>query len=329
MRRNQIKNPYLRFTFCVGLFPPAAGHVRRLFLPLLFIFAVYQSNAATQYPLTFLDSLERQVTLASVPKRLITIGPANTEIIFAIGAEKQLVGVDKYSNYPQAAKEITQIGGLISPFFDKIVSLNPDLVIVGASTNPEIVDKLVDLGVTVAKIAPSNLNEIYGATDLLGQIFDRQPHANQVVAKMKQRVNRVQEVVHAIPKTERLWVFYELWHDPLRSAGPGSFIHELIELAGGVNIAGDAKTAWPHFSLETLVARNPQVIFTTRKESLTELEAGHRKAWTGISAVETNRIYLLDADEISRPGPRVVRAIEAIAQSLYPERFEADTANKQ
>ena len=289
------------------------------------VFAISYSSAATQYPFTFRDSLEREIMLASVPKRLISIGPANTEILFAIDAGKQVAGVDGYSNYPQTAKQLTQVGSLVSPAFDTIVALNPDLVIVGTSISKEIVDRLAALGINAAAIAPENLNEIYKAIELLGQICDKSPQANQVVAQMKRRVKRVQEVVEPIPKAKRRSVFYELWHDPLRSAGPGSFIHELIELAGGVNIAGDAKTAWPHFSLEALVGRNPQVIFTTRRESLTELKEGHRKAWNGISAVGANRIYLLDADEISRPGPRVVQALEAIAQGLYPEQFEEKT----
>ena len=318
MIKKKIKIPSLRLTFLLlfllphSVLGPSLGH------------------AETQYPLTFLDDLKRELTLTVAPKRLISIGPANTEILFAIGAEQQLVGVDKYSDYPKAAKQIEQIGGLLSPFFDKIVALNPDLVIVGTSTHPEIMDKLVALGIPVVFISPENLNGIYKGIALLGQICDKSSEANQVVLQIQRRVKRVREVVEPIPKSERKSVFYELWHDPLRSAGPGSFIHELIELAGGVNIVGDAKTAWPLFSLESLVARNPQVIFTSRKKSITELLEGHRKAWNGISAVEAKRVYLLNGDETSRPGPRVVRALEALAQALYPEQFKEkmETGNK-
>ena len=293
------------------------------FLLSLSMFGGALSYAAPQYPLTFIDDRDREITLTAPPKRLISIGPANTEILFAIGAEQLLVGVDKYSDHPKAAKQITQIGGLLSPFFDKIVALNPDLVIVGTSTHPEIIGKLVALKVPVASIAPANLNEIYKRTRLLGQLCNKSANAAQVIRQMKERVQRVREVIDPIPKSERKSVFYEVWYDPLQSAGPGSFIHDLIELGGGVNIAGDAKTAWPLFSLETLIARNPEVIFTTRKRSVTELLEGHRKAWNGISAVQAKRVYQLNGNEISRPGPRVVRALEAMAQALYPEQFKA------
>jgi iron complex transport system substrate-binding protein len=280
------------------------------------------SHAELEYPFTFLDDNKREITLTSAPKRIISIGPANTEILFAIGAEQLLVGVDRYSDYPEAAKKIERVGGLLSPFFDKIVALNPDLVIVGTSTHPEIMDKLVALNLRVASIAPKNLDKIYQRIELFGQICDKSAEADQVVRQMKDRVKSVREVVEIIPKSERKTVFYEVWYDPLQSAGPGSFIHALIELGGGINIAGDAKTAWPLFSLETVVARNPQVIFTTRKKSVTELLEGHRKAWNRISAVEAKRVYQLNGDEISRPGPRIVRALEAMAQRLYPELFE-------
>ena len=288
------------------------------------------SHAELEYPFTFLDDNKREITLTSAPKRIISIGPANTEILFVIGAEQLLVGVDRYSDYPEAAKKIERVGGLLSPSFDKIVALNPDLVIVGTSTHPEIMDKLVALNLRVASIAPKNLDKIYQRIGLFGQICDKSAEADQVVRQMKDRVKSVREVVEPIPKSERKTVFYEVWYDPLQSAGPGSFIHALIELGGGINIAGDAKTAWPLFSLETVVARNPQVIFTTRKKSVTELLEGHRKAWNGISAVEAKRVYQLNGDEISRPGPRVVRALEAIAQALYPEQLKAkmETKNK-
>ena len=288
------------------------------------------SHAELEYPFTFLDDRKREITLAVAPKRIISIGPANTEIIFAIGAEQLLVGVDRYSDYPEAAKQITRIGGLLSPSFDKIVALNPDLVILGASTHPEIMDKLVALNVPVATILPENLDEIYQRIGLFGQICDKSAKAEQVIRQMKGRVKRVREVIDAIPKSERKSVFYEVWYDPLQSAGPGSFIHDIIELGGGINIAGDAKTAWPLFSLETLIVRNPEVIFTTRKKSVTELLEGHRKAWNRISAVEAKRVYQLNGNEISRPGPRVVRALEAIAQALYPKQFKekTETGNK-
>ncbi len=315
-----------RFTFHVSRF---TLHVLRMILLLIPCLSIAEGDEATKYPFTFVDNLGREVTLPSVPQRIVSIGPANTEILFAIGAGEWVVGVDRFSDYPPAAKQLEQVGGLISPAFDKVVALNPDLVIVGISIDRDSIDKLASLGLNVALIAPSNLNDIYKAIQLIGQMTHRQSQSEKVVADMQARVKAVRAVVAKIPKEQRLRVFYELWHDPLRSAGPGSFIHDLMEMAGGINIAGDTKTPWPHFSLETLVARDPQAIFITRKESLQELKDGHRKLWSGLAAVRTSRIYLLNGDEISRPGPRSVRALEAIVRALYPEQFKEEMEGRK
>lgn len=274
----------------------------------------------TTYPFTFADDLGRKVTIPAAPKRIVSIGPSNTEILFAIGAGDLVVGVDSYSDYPPEAKRLKPVGDLQWPAFDKIVALEPDLVFVIHLAH-ENIGKLTSLGLKVAVIAPSNLNQICKTLQLMGQVVNRQSQAQQVVLSMQGRVKAVQDAVAKISKDQRLRVFYEIWSDPIRTAGPGSFLHDLIEIAGGINIAGDAKTPWPNFSLEALVERDPQVIFTSRQESLQELKSHQRKPWSKLTAVQTSRVYLLDENEIFRPGPRVVRGLEAMAKYLYPKQF--------
>lgn len=277
---------------------------------------IYTAGLETiTYPFTFADDLGRKVTIPAAPKRIVSIGPSNTEILFAIGTGNLVVGVDSYSDYPPEAKRLKPVGDLQSPAFDKIVALEPDLVFVIHLAH-ENIGKLISLGLKVAVIAPSNLNQIYKTIQLMGQVVNRQSQAQQVVLSMQGRVKAVQDAVAKISKDQRLRVFYEIWSDPIRTAGPGSFLHDLIEIAGGINIAGDAKTPWPNFSLEALVERDPQIIFTSRKESLQEIKSHRRKPWSKLTAVQTGRVYLLDENEIFRPGPRVVRGLEAMAKYL-------------
>lgn len=272
------------------------------------------------YPFTFTDDAGQRVTITRRPERIIAIGPSATEKLFAIGAGEQVVGVDEFSNYPAEVARIPKVGSLRTPSFETIVALDPDLIFV-INTSSEHRGRLEALGYTVAHVVPTNLQAIYERIDLLGRIVDRQAEAAQVVEQMQARVADILQRVASEPEAQRPRVFHEVWGDPLMTAGPGSYIHELIELAGGVNIAADADTEWPRLSLEVVVERNPQVILTTFHNTVEELRTGMRAAWQGIDAVQNGRIHQLDEDEIARPGPRIVLGLEAVARALHPDRF--------
>ena len=279
------------------------------------------AGAESRYPLTFTDDLGRPVTLPEEPRRIVSIGPSITEILFAVGAGEQVVGVDRFSNYPPEAAAVASVGSLTAPSYDTVVSLQPDLVFLSISSESEVVAALEALGLRTAVLAPERLDAVVDAILRVGVITNRQGEAEALAAGIRARIEAVRAATASIPREQRVRVFYELWHDPLRSAGPGTYIHDLIEAAGGVNIAGDAPAPWPHFSHEALVARDPQVIITADAGSFNEIVAGRRAQWNGVSAVRERRVHLLDRDVLNRPGPRVVQALEEIARALYPDRF--------
>ena len=281
------------------------------------------AGASTQYPLTLTDDAGRQVTIPSRPERIISLAPSNTEILFAIGAGDRVVGVDSFSDYPAQVKDLPKLGGVNDTNYEQIVALEPDLALTIGGTE-EQVQKLEELGIPTVVIQPETLDEVLASIEQVGRIVDAQAGAARVVEDMRARIEAVRARVADIPDDQRVRVFYEVWNDPLMTVGPGAFIHDVITAAGGANIAADTGQAWPQISLEAVVSEDPQVIIVPRslQASYEELKAGRRKGWEGIRAVRDGRVYAIDDNIISRPGPRLVEGLEQIARWLYPDRFQ-------
>ncbi|BAS29323.1 iron ABC transporter substrate-binding protein [Limnochorda pilosa] len=277
------------------------------------------------YPFTFTDDSGRAVTLEAPPRRVVSLGPSNTEILYAIGAGDRLVGVDVYSDYPPEVEGLPKVGQLLEPDFERIVALRPDLVLL-INLSQEHQERLRALGLNAAHINAATLADVYDRILLLGRALDREDEARRVVEEMQRRIEAVRRRVASVPPADRPRVFYEVWPDPLMTAGPGSFIHDVIELAGGENVAADAPAPWPAFSLESLVERAPQVILTPFAESVQALREDGRPGWSGFPAVRAGRIHLVDQDVVGRPGPRVAQAVEELAALFYPERFGREEA---
>lgn len=281
------------------------------------------AGAKTQYPLSITDDAGREVTIPERPQRIVSLAPSNTEILFAIGAGDRVVGVDSFSDYPAEAAKLPKVGGVMDTNFEQIVALEPDLALTIGGAD-EQVKRLEELGIPTVVIQPATLEDVLARIELVGRIVDAQEGAARVVRDMRARIDAVRSKVSGIPEEQRVRVFYEVWNDPLMTAGPGGFIHDVIAAAGGVNIAADAGNPWPQISLETVVDKDPQVIIVPRslESSYQELKAGKRKGWEGITAVREGRVYAIDDNIISRPGPRLVEGLEQIARWLYPERFQ-------
>lgn len=274
--------------------------------------------------MTIIDGTGREVTLATKPERIISLLPSNTEILFAVGAGDQVVGVTSYCNYPPEASSRDQVGGITvqSISIETIIALEPDLVL----TNPaqsEITETLTETGLTVIVLDPATLEDIYANIELVGRVTGHPAEAATLVANLRNRTEAVKKAVAAIPEEEKLSVFYEVWHDPLITAGPNTFIGQIIELAGGRNIFADLKEDWPQVSAEVVVTHNPAVILgpESHGSELTAEKIGVRPGWANIDAVQNDRVYLLDPDAVSRPGPRIVEMLEEIARDLYPDQF--------
>lgn len=283
-----------------------------------------QKIADQEFPVTIKDDLGRQVTLQSKPERIISVAPSHTEILFALGAGNRVVGVTTYCNYPEEAQSREKIGGFSSPSLEKIITLRPDLVLV-YDKQQTLIQGLDNAGVPVMAFSPESINETMATIKLIGQATGTNDAASTLNADLQKRIDAVAARVRTIPETQKLRVYYELWYEPLMSAGPDTLAGDLIEKAGGKSITADAREDYPEFSEEVILSRDPQVMLHTYGHDSKDVPdaaiIAQRPGWSELSFVKTSRIYSLDADLFDRSGPRAVDALELIAQKLYPDLF--------
>jgi iron complex transport system substrate-binding protein len=281
--------------------------------------------SAATFPLTIVDDLGRTVTVESAPERIVSLLPSNTEILFAVGAGEQVIGVTSFCNYPAEAATREQIGGITNQTIsiEAITALEPDLV-VASGTQTDAIQTLTETGLVVIVLEPSTLADIYANIELVGRITAHSDQAAGLVADMQRRAEAVTSKVAAVPEAERPSIYYEVWNEPLMTAGPNTFIGQLVTLAGGRLIFSDVAEDWPQVSAEVIIERDPAVILgpDSNSEILTGEQIAARPGWAQIAAVQSGRIYLLDGDIVSRPGPRIVDALEAMARNFYPDLFE-------
>jgi len=277
------------------------------------------------FPITVTDVLARQVTINAPPQRIVSLAPSHTEQLFAIGAGERVVGVTLYDNYPPPVQHIARVGGYVakSISIEKIVSLRPDLVLSRGEIQRAVITALQQIGIAVVALEPKDFDEVYDAMILLGRLTDRQQQAEQVVTAMRRQVARVRHLVTGIPKVQRARVFYKAYDEPLIAAGPSTFIGHLIEMAGGINIFADVNESYPQVSAEEVLRRDPTVILGPAGNGVkvAVISPLQRPGWRHLSAVKNRRLYLLDDDLVSRPGPRLAAALEVVARALYPDRF--------
>lgn len=273
----------------------------------------------TAYPITLKDGAGREITFAAEPKRIISVAPSNTELLFALGKGSSLVGRSEWDDYPAEVKAIENIGGFFPPNYEKIVSLKPDLVLL-ISGSDEARDKLTnEYKLTTFVVDPQNFDQLYEGIGQLGRILNAQEQAAKLVADMQKAVNEVRE--KAARATTRPVVFYEVWHDPLQTVGPDTFIDDMITLAGGVNAAASAKDRWPQFSLEQLAAANPDIIVAGSADAAQA--ARERKGWESLKAVKEGKVLgLPDQNLFVRPGPRLIQGLRWMAEQIHPELFK-------
>ncbi len=278
------------------------------------------------FPLTLTDDLGREVTLSALPQRVVSLAPSNTEILFAVGAGDQVVGVTQYCNYPPEAQDREQIGGFSAKTIsvEKIIALEPDLVLAVGEIHQPVIEALEQLDVPVYSLDPKSLDDVYTRIELVGRMTGHEEEAAQVVEDMKSSVAAVTEQVATIPQEDRLTVYWEVFDEPRMTAGPSTFTGQLIELAGGVNIFADVTEEYPQISDEVVIGRNPEVIMgaDTMGEKLTIDKVAQRPGWDQIDSVQNGRIYLFDGDMVSRSGPRLAQVLEVMAEALYPDLFE-------
>ena len=267
------------------------------------------------------DRLNREVRFKATPQRIISLMPAATELMYAIGAGSQLVGVTKNCNYPPEAETIDRVGGgtMESISREKIVSLKPDLVLCKWDHHQPLMETLEQFNIPALAIGPETLEQLFAEATMLGDITGHSDEATQLIAAMRLRVEKINARVDLIPLSQRRKVFYEVWDDPLMTAGPGSFIGEALRLAGMENIFEDATANYPKVSDEVVVARNPDVIFSpsTHASRVSLEEMLERQGWGEVTAIKQKQVFIVNGDHISRCGPRLLDAIEEMISLAY------------
>ena len=278
--------------------------------------------AAADFDVTVSDRLDRQVSFSAASRRIVSLTPSMTEVLFAIDAGDRIVGATTHCNYPPAAEEIPRVGGgtLESINQESIIALNPDLVLCKWDKYEPLLRNLERLGVRVLALGPETLAELYDDTRMLGQVTGNSAQAEALVETMQRRVEMV---VRQVPAGDGPKVFYQVWNDPLMTAGGNSFIGELLVLAGFENLFEETPIRYPKVNPEVVVAGDPDIILapSTHGAPVTIESILTRPGWSRVRAVREKRIYLLNRDTISRCGPRLVDALEEIVAAAYPDRF--------
>ncbi|HSV86269.1 MAG TPA: cobalamin-binding protein [Levilinea sp.] len=313
--------------------------MKRLFpiLSLIFVFGLLAAACAptaaatgTATPadtaITLVDGLGRTVTLAAPAQKVVSLAPSNTEMLFALGAGAQVAGRDDFSNYPEEALAIASVGGSMGDYnLEEIARLQPDLVLVAEINTPELVNALENLELTVFYLSnPDDIEGIYTNLEIVGKLAGRAAQAEALIASLQARVGRIDAALETV--TDQPLVFYELdATDPAKpwTAGPGTFLNLLVQRAKGKNVGAVLSAEWAQISQEELLVQNPDVILLGNANwgMTAEMVAG-RPGWQQIKAVADGRVYAINDDLISRPGPRQVDGLEEMVRLLHPQLTE-------
>ena len=270
----------------------------------------------------FFVSFELEVSAreaAPGPQRVVSLAPSVTETLFALGFGDRLVGVTTSCDFPAEARKIPKIGGFMSPSLETIIAKRPDLVIGASSaTDPAKAREMERLGLKVTLISLASVRDILISIKSVAVLLGNAESGERLADKITREIDQVQRRVGAAPRRSTLLV---VGLRPLIAVGGGNFIDELITLAGGKNIAGDAAQPWLNLPDEYVVAQAPQVIIVAGMGSERAESAKHWDDLKSIPAVDQRRVYNYPSDKILRPGPRIGEGLEEIARLLHPECF--------
>lgn len=278
-------------------------------------------SSQPRFPVTARDALGNKVTVRAEPQRIISLAPAMTEILFALGLDKRIVGVTEYCNYPPAARSKPRIGGIVNPSLERILAQRPQLV-VGMRLNPKPVLRAISkAGVPTYAAEPRSVEQVMTTIATIGALTGDRHNADRLVKSLRARLTAVAQKVQKLPRPGVMLLYSQ---DPLWVAGADTFPDHALRLAGGRNAASDVK-GYKQYDAEMLLARDPDVIFLTSMEGgkhEAQLRAFiERPSMRGLSAVMKSRVYVINADIVDRAGPRVVEGVEQLAARLHPEAF--------
>jgi len=286
---------------------------------LLFVLVLFVSTAPSLSAKTVTDQLGRSVDVPENPGRIVSLAPSITEIVFTLDKDNLLKGITEFSNYPEETKTIPKVGSYVNLNLEKIVALRPDLCIAIKDGNPKaVVMRLESLNIPIYAVDPRDLESVMETFLEIGRLLNASEKAADVVRIMRGRINRVKSIVATTREVPN--VFYQIGITPIVSAGTNTFIHELIEMAGGRNLA-KGPVPYPRFSREKVVSLMPDVFIITSMagEDVHEKARGQWQRWGHVPAVKNNRIHFVDSNVFDRPGPRLVDGLETLVKIIHPE----------
>ncbi|MBW2057255.1 MAG: cobalamin-binding protein [Deltaproteobacteria bacterium] len=304
------------------------GRIRAggLFLVLgALLFGAAHAAAGTR---VFTDALGRAVTIAYPPERIVSLAPAITETLFALGLKDEIAGVTRFSNFPPAAVEKPRVGSYVNLNIEAIVSLKPDLILATAAGNPQIqARKLQDMGFPVYVVYPKDTDGVLATIRRIAEIVGRSERGGAIVRDMRERIERIS---HRVRGLNRPRVFFQIGRDPIFTVSRGSFADNLISLAGGDNIAKDARIPYPSYNLEEVILKAPEVIIVSSMYVDTDHSGWLEewKRWDVLPAVKDNRLYTIDSDLVDRPSVRIVVGLEKMARMIHPEAFPPEPSDQ-
>ena len=287
------------------------------------------AGPSVAYPRTLVDDAARDVVLESLPERIVSLAPSNTEIVCALDACASLVGVTDFDDHPAEVADVPDVVVQAQVDVERVVAAEPDLVLAAGNelTPSSVIEQLDSLGLTVLVLYPESLDEVYADIELVGQALAREDEAGRLVDGMRADVDAVAD---AVAGADAPRVLYEVFYSEgtTYTAGEGSFLASLLETAGAEPVTGDAEGV---LGAEELVAADPEVILlgtasydptlATREAALAAV--GARPGWADLTAVRDGAVVpYLDDIVTTRPGPRIVDGLEALARAIHPDRFD-------
>jgi iron complex transport system substrate-binding protein len=277
----------------------------------------FMANVA---PRTFVDDLGRKIYLAQAPNRLVSLAPSITETLYAIGLADRVVGVTEFCDYPPEARNKPKVG-YSNPNLETIVALQPDLVLAPRDfIRPDVLGKLEQLKIPTFVVEAKTVEDIASQIQLIGRMLDRSEVANPIAMELRRRLTELKRRTEMLARPR---VLYVLNSQPLITVGPGSFIHQLIEIAGGANVAAGAASPYPRLSIEAVLKEDPQLIIfpVGASEGIPQGEQELWRRWKTMTAVKTDSFHHIASDLLNRPGPRIVLGLEKLAEIIHPEVF--------
>jgi len=258
------------------------------------------------------------------PQRIVSLAPSITEIIFSLGQETRLKGVTQFSNFPPKAKLLPRVGSYIHLDLEKIVALRPDLCIATKDGNPvDVIKRLDGFEIPVYAVNPKDLKSVMRTVLEIGNLIGSEEKAEELTEIMQKRINYVKNLV--AQTKSRPGIFFQIGISPVVSVGTDTFANELIEIAGGRNLT-KGPVPYPRFNSEQILALNPDIIIITTmargSQDIFKRAKREWMKWKNISAVQNNRIFLVNSNLFDRPTPRLIRGLELLLKIIHPELIE-------